>query len=196
MLKIGLTGGIGSGKTTVATIFKVLGIPVFDADNAAKKIMNEDEVVKQQIIKEFGDGAYTNNFLDKKYISNIVFSDAYKLEKLNAIVHPATIQAGLDWALQQHNMPYIIKEAALMFEAGSAFNLDYIIGVFAPKNLRTSRVMQRDGLTQQQVEDRMKNQIDDNIKTKLCDFVVINDEKKLLTNDILNLHKKILSLTQ
>ncbi len=195
MLKIGLTGGIGSGKTTVAKIFKILGIPVFDADTAAKDLMNNNEELKRKIREEFGEEVYQNGILNRKYLAEIVFNDAYKLEKLNVLVHPITIQAGIDWAAKQ-NAKYVIKEAALMFEAGSAFNLDYIIGVFAPTDLRIARVMQRDGITKEQVVARMENQIDERIKNKLCDFVIDNDENSLLTSKINDINKKISALTQ
>ncbi len=195
MLKIGLTGGIGTGKSTVAKIFKILGVPVFDADTVAKDLMNNNEELKQKISDEFGVEAYQNGILNRKYLAEIVFNNTYKLEKLNALVHPIAIQAGIDWAAKQ-NAKYIIKEAALMFEAGSAFNLDYIIGVFAPIDLRINRVMHRDGITKEQVEARMKNQIDEKIKAKLCDFIVYNDENSNLTTQIINIHKKISHLTQ
>lgn len=195
MLKIGLTGGIGAGKSTVAKIFKILGIPVFDADIAAKNLMNNNEALKQKIREEFGDESYQNGVLNRKYLAEIVFNNRYKLEKLNALVHPVAIQTGIDWAATQ-NAKYTIKEAALMFEAGSAFNLDYIIGVFAPVELRIARVMHRDGITKEQVEARMKNQIDEKIKAKLCDFIIENDENSLLTSQIIEVHKKISFLTQ
>ena len=195
MLKIGLTGGIGTGKTTVAKIFKILGIPVFDADIAAKDLMNNDEELKQKIREDFGDESYENGVLNRSYLAEIVFNDRYKLEKLNALVHPVAIQSGIDWAAKQ-NAKYIIKEAALMFEAGSAFNLDYVIGVFAPVDLRIARVMHRDGITKEQVEARMKNQIDEKVKVKLCDFIIDNDENSLLTSQIIEVHKKIFFLTQ
>jgi dephospho-CoA kinase len=195
MLKIGLTGGIGTGKTTVAKIFKILGIPVFDADIAAKDLMNNDEELKQKIREDFGDESYENGVLNRSYLAEIVFNDRYKLEKLNALVHPVAIQSGIDWAAKQ-NAKYIIKESALMFEAGSAFNLDYVIGVFAPVDLRISRVMHRDGITNEQVEARMKNQIDEKVKVKLCDFVINNNENDFLTSQIISIHKKISSLTQ
>ena len=195
MLKIGLTGGIGTGKSTVAKMFKILGIPVFDADSTAKKMMNNNEELKQKIREEFGDGVYQNGTLNRKYLAEIVFNDSYKLEKLNALVHPIAIQEGIDWAAKQ-NAKYLVKEAALMFEAGSAFNLDYIIGVFAPINLRIARVMQRDGISKEQVEARMKNQIDEKIKIKLCDFVINNDENSFLTSQIIDIHKKISGLAQ
>lgn len=187
MLKIGLTGGIGSGKSTVAKIFNVLGIPVFDADTEAKKIMNESEELKTSIKKEFGEGAYKNDSLDKAYLANIVFSDSYKLEMLNSLVHPYTIKAADDWAVKQ-NSKYIIKEAALLFEAGTSTNLDFIIGVTAPKHIKINRIINRDGISLEQIKDRMNNQIDDSIKMKLCNFIITNDELNLLTPQIIKLH--------
>jgi dephospho-CoA kinase len=132
MLKIGLTGGIGSGKSVVAEIFSVLGIPVFDADREAKKIMNEDAGLRKALITEFGEEAYTTAGLNRSFIAAIVFKDESKLAKLNAIVHPVTIAAANNW-MNIQTSPYIIKEAALMFEAGSALHLDHIIGVSAPE---------------------------------------------------------------
>lgn len=192
-LKIGLTGGIGSGKTTVARIFTVLGIPVFDADAAAKTIMNEDEGLKQKIIALFGKESYQNGVLQRKYLANIVFNDALKLEQLNALVHPATIAWANSWALQQ-TTPYSIKEAALFFESGSAMGIDYIIGVYTPEHLRIHRVMQRDQVTREEVLARMHKQIDENMKMKLCDFVIVNDEQQLLIPQVLHLHQHFLSL--
>ncbi len=194
-LRIGLTGGIGSGKSTVANIFKVLGIPVFDADNAAKNIMNEDEVLRAEIIKTFGEDAYTDNVLNRKYIANIVFNDAFKLEQLNAIVHPATIASAEKW-VQQQQAPYTIKEAALLFESGSAAGLDYIIGVFAPQALRIKRVMERDGISREEVLSRIGNQIDEDIKKRLCDFVLVNDEQQLLIPQVLALHQKFIEIAK
>src|SRR5687767_9978123 len=143
MLRIGLTGGIGSGKTTVAAIFGVLGIPVYYADDAAKRLMDENENVKTAIENNFGKEAYKNGKLDRKYVSDIVFNNADKLAFLNSIVHPATIKDADEW-MQSQKSPYIIKEAALLFESGSHQKLDYIIGVKAPLDLRISRVMKRD----------------------------------------------------
>jgi dephospho-CoA kinase len=192
MLKIGLTGGLGSGKTTVSKIFASLGIPVFYADDIAKKIMDEDEVVKQKIINLFGKEAY-NEKLNRKHIAEVVFKDAFKLEQLNALIHPLTIAAANKW-MQKQTAAYIIKEAALMFEAGAAANLDYIIGVYAPQHLRINRVIKRNHSTREQVLERMNNQIDETIKMKLCDFIIINDEQQAILPQILHLHKKFLAL--
>lgn len=193
ILKIGLTGGIGSGKSVVANIFKVIGIPVFDADTEAKLIMEKDEHLILSVQKLLGNESYTGKKLNRKYIANIVFNDPGKLEQLNALVHPAAILAANNW-MKAQTAPYTIKEAALMFESGSASNLDYVIGVFAPKNLRIKRVMERDNLTEEQALARMSRQMDEEEKMKLCDFVVVNDERQLLIPQVLRLHQKFLSM--
>jgi dephospho-CoA kinase len=194
-MRIGLTGGIGSGKSMVAGIFKVLGIPVFDADAAAKHIMETDPGLRQSIINAFGEGAYQGNQLDRKYLASIVFKDQYQLNRLNALVHPAAIAAGKNWAAAQ-STPYTIKEAALFFEAGSTEGMDYIIGVYAPKHLRIKRVMDRDGVTREEVLARMQRQIQEEIKMRLCDFVIMNDEQQLLIPQVLKLHEHFLAETK
>lgn len=189
MLKIGLTGGIGSGKSVVAAIFKVLGIPVFDADREAKVIMEKDEQLALSIQKIFGKESYTGQKLNRPFLANLVFNDPFKLEQLNSLVHPVTIEAADSW-MDLQTTPYVIKEAALMFEAGSASSLDYIIGVHAPHAIRLKRVMERDHVTREQVLERMNRQISEVIKMKLCDFVVINDEQQLLIPQVLKLHER------
>lgn len=194
-LKIGLTGGIGSGKSTVAHLFRVLGVPVFDADTAAKEVMQEDAALIQQIKSLFGQAAYTNNQLNRKYIAGIVFNDKLKLEQLNALVHPVTIAKAEQWfAVQQ--APYVIKEAALMFEAGASAGLDYVIGVSAPQHLRIQRVMERDNVTREEVLARMDKQISEHMKMKLCDFILINDEQQLLVPQVVSLHDQLVKLQQ
>ncbi|MBC7720712.1 MAG: dephospho-CoA kinase, partial [Pedobacter sp.] len=194
MKKIGLTGGIGSGKSVVAGVFKTLGIPVFDADSAAKKLMEEDAELISAIKASFGEKSYFNGQLNRKYIADIVFNDAYQLALLNSLTHPATIKAFEVWASQQ-DAPYIIKEAALLFEAGTASNLNFIIGVTAPQAMRIQRVMQRDGITREDVLNRMDKQIGDSIKMRLCDAVIINDEQQFVIEQVLVLHEKFIPLT-
>lgn len=191
MLKVGLTGGIGSGKTTVSRIFMLLGIPVFNADIAAKTIMNEDEALKKAIIRHFGTKAYTRGAPDRNYIASLVFENEENLATLNSLVHPAVIQSAKNW-MQQQNAPYIIKEAALIFESGSQEELDLVIGVYAPKHLRVQRTMQRDGTDRESVIKRMNNQINEKMKMKLCDFVLYNDEQRLLIPQVLSLHEYLL----
>lgn len=192
-LKVGITGGIGSGKTTVIKIFETLGIPVFDADTAAKYAMHENADVKKKIVELFGENAYINNELERKYIAGIVFNDALKLEQLNAIVHPVTIAMAEEW-MQKQTSPYVLKEAAILFESGAAAGLDFIIGVFAPQHIRIQRAMQRDNVTREEVLKRMAKQIDEYMKMKLCDFVITNDEQQMLIPQVLQVHEKLLSI--
>lgn len=192
MLKVGITGGIGSGKSTVAHIFKVFGIPVFDADANAKQLMETDIDIQIAIRSLFGENAYTNGQLNRKFIADIVFKDPYQLERLNALVHPAAIKSGENWALKQ-TTPYVIKEAALFFESGSAEGMDYIIGVYSPQHIRINRVMKRDLITREEVLNRMKRQIQEEVKMRLCDFVIVNDDQRLLIPQIINLHNRFVA---
>jgi dephospho-CoA kinase len=188
---IGLTGGIGSGKSTVAKIFAQFGIPVLDTDATAKAIMNEDSSVKTKLIELFGTEAYKESQLNRPYIAQLVFDDAFKLQQLNAIIHPITIQYAKDWALKQ-SAPYVIKEAALFFESGSAEGVDKIIGVTAPKHIRIQRVMQRDQISREEVIKRMEHQLEDSLKMKLSDWVIQNDDMHLLIPQVLAIHNEIL----
>lgn len=195
MLKIGITGGIGSGKSTVAKVFEVLGIRVYYADDAAKKLMNVDEDLKEKIQLQFGNEVYKNGKLDKKYLADIVFTSSEKLALLNALVHPATLKDAETW-MQNQTTAYTLKEAALIFESGAQQNLDYVIGVTAPAPLRIQRTMNRDGISREEVIARMDKQMDETIKMKLCDFVVKNDEQQMLLPQVLALHEKLLALSK
>jgi dephospho-CoA kinase len=195
MLKIGITGGIGSGKSTVAKVFEVLGIPVYYADDAAKKLMNEDEELKEKIQLQFGNEVYKDGQLDRKHLAEIVFTSPQKLALLNALVHPATLKDAERW-MQKQLSPYAIKEAALIFESGAQDHLDYVIGVTTPAPLRIKRTMQRDGITREEVIARMDKQMDETIKMKLCDFVIKNNDQEMLLPQILELHEKLLTLSQ
>ena len=193
MLKIGITGGIGAGKSTVAGIFKVLGVPVFDADATAKNILNTDPILREKIVTAFGSETYKNGLLDKKYLATLVFNNPDQLAKLNALVHPATIAAADKWASRFADRPYIIKEAALLFEAGTYVGLDYIIGVTAPVELRIARVMARDQVSREEVLSRMQHQLDDTEKMQRCDFVIDNNEASLVIPEVLALHARFIS---
>lgn len=195
MLKIGLTGGIGSGKSLVARIFEVLGIAVYYADAAAKTIMINDEILKAEIIKHFGAESYADGMLNRKYIASKVFGNEEQLALLNSIVHPATIRDAEKWMLKQSSV-YTIKEAALIFESGSQEHLDYVIGVYAPKNLRILRTMQRDNISRDEVLKRMYNQINEEIKMRLCDFVICNDEQKAILPQVLALHEQLSTIAK
>lgn len=191
MLKIGLTGGIGSGKSTVAQIFEVLSVPVYYADRAAKYLMNDDYDLKDKIISTFGYQSYKEGKLDRQYLANLVFSDKAKLELLNSIVHPATIRDGEEW-MQKQTTPYAIKEVAILFESGLEEYFDYIIGVTAPEPLRIQRVITRDQLTEDEVRQRLRQQMDEAEKMSKCDFVINNDEVEAVLPQVLLIHESLL----
>lgn len=192
MLRVGITGGIGSGKSLVTRIFSTIGVPVYYADDAAKRLMNEDVAIRQELISAFGESTYADGILNRKYLSSIVFNDPVKLAQLNAIVHPVTINDAAVW-MEKQNAPYIIKEAALIFESGSQDMLDHIIGVYAPESLRIHRVMKRDGITREDVKARMRKQIEETIKMRLCDTVILNDEQHLVIQQVLDVHQQLLN---
>jgi dephospho-CoA kinase len=195
MLRIGITGGIGSGKTTVCHIFEVLGIPVYYADEAAKVLMNQEGELKREIIKHFGESSYVDGKLNRTYISSIVFSNPEKLKLLNSLVHPRTISEAEEW-MKRQNSPYALKEAALIFESGSQQSLDYVIGVSAPKEIRISRSMQRDKISKELAEKKISQQMNEEEKMKLCDFLIINDETISLIQQVLSVHEQLLSLSK
>lgn len=187
-LKIGLTGGIGSGKSVVAKIFETLGIPVYYADDATKLLMNTNPALKEAIIKNFGEESYKEGQLDRKYLASIVFNDKEKLELLNSITHPATINDAAEWIAKQ-NAPYIIKEAALLFESGADKQLDHVIGVSASLPLRIKRAMERDGSTEDEIIKRISRQMNEEEKLKRCDFIIVNDETEMVLPQVLKLDK-------
>ncbi len=196
MLKIGITGGIGSGKTTVCKVFEVLGIPVFYADNAAKTIMHEDVLLREDIIKGFGEASYSENGeLNRKHISSIVFKDEGQLAKLNALVHPAVFRAFDIWVSEQKYAPYVLKEAALLFESESHKMCDQSILVKSPEAIKIQRIIKRDQTTAEEVRLRMNRQFSDEQKEKLADHILINDEEVLLIPQILSLHQHFLTLS-
>ncbi|MCF3108036.1 dephospho-CoA kinase [Niabella sp. CC-SYL272] len=193
MLKVGITGGIGSGKTLVAAIFHTLGIPVYDADAAAKRLMNASVEIRSQLIRLFGEDTYKNQQLDRGLLASKVFGDPEKLKQLNAIVHPVTIRDSQEWFAKQ-SAPYAIKEAAIFFETGSDRYVDYMIGVTAPEALRIHRAMERSRITEEQVRERMKQQLDEAEKMRRCHFVIDNGGTVSLIEQVVNLHKKLLTL--
>ena len=190
-LRVGITGGMGSGKSTVAAVFAVLGIPVYRADDAAKRLMNEDLLLKEQLTSQFGTATYTNGLLNRAYLAATVFSNKEKLAQLNALVHPVTIRDADEW-MKKQTTPYAIKEAAIIFESGSQNYLDYIIGVYAPVTLRIYRSMKRDKLSKEEVNARMNQQMDDAIKMKLCDTVIVNDEQQAVIPQVMKIHEQLM----
>ena len=194
--RVGITGGIGSGKTTVCQIFESLGIPVYYADEWAKWLINNEEEVKKGVLEIFGTEAYTpKGEYNRLFVAKIVFANKEKLAALNALVHPAVEIHSRAWHHKQAaaGAPYTLKEAALMIESGSHQFLDYLIVMTAPEALRIRRVMQRDGVTEEQVRVRMKNQMPEVEKVKLADFVIVNDGQQMLIPQVWQIHQLILA---
>jgi dephospho-CoA kinase len=197
MLKIGITGNIGSGKTTVSKLFELMGIPIFYADDAAKILMVTDEVLIAGIKQTFGAQSYFDDrTLNRKHIADIVFHDETQLAKLNALVHPAVFRAFDSWAEQEvkDDVPYVLKEAAVLFESSSYKFCDKTIMVTAPLELRIKRVMHRDDITRQEVLNREARQFSEEKKIQLADYVIRNDESELVIPQVLKLHQEFLSL--
>ncbi|WP_306550546.1 dephospho-CoA kinase [Daejeonella sp.] len=195
MLKIGITGGIGSGKTTVCRVFELLGIPIFYADTVAKLIMNTDPVLKEEILKTFGEKSYSmDGVLNRTHLSSIVFNNESELNKLNALVHPAVFRAFDKWLAIHHDAPYIIKEAALLFETKSYTMCDLSVLVVSPEAFRVRRVIARDGISQDEIVLRMKRQFSDEQKMKLADHILFNDENQLLIPQILELDQQFITI--
>ncbi|MHA4896412.1 dephospho-CoA kinase [Pedobacter sp. PWIIR3] len=194
MLKIGITGGIGSGKTTICRIFETLGVPVFYADLVAKDIMVSDEILISELKSTFGEESYfENGMLNSKHIASIVFSDAKQLEKLNAIVHPAVFRAFDAWSGNlPADVPYTLKEAALLFESGSYKMCDKNIVVIAPHQAKLQRVMERDQVSSEQVQARMNKQFSDDQKVAMADYIVNNEETHSLITQVMDLHQQFL----
>lgn len=196
MLKIGITGGIGSGKSTVCKVFGQLGIPVYNADLRARELMNTDAKLVAALKKEFGRDIYENGELQRPKLAAIVFGDKARVEKLNALVHPAVKEDFRQWAKRQDNAPYVIKEAALMFESESYKDLDYVITVSAPKEIRIQRVMQRDTAKRTDVLKRMASQLSEKERLERADFVIKNDGTHALIPQVMQLHHKFLQASQ
>lgn len=196
MLKVGITGGMGSGKTTVARMFEVLGVPVYYADDAGKRLMQTDPVLKAGIIKLLGHQAYfADGRLNRSFIAGQVFGNAKKLAALNALVHPAVQHDSALWMEKNAGSPYVLKEAAILFESGSYRQLHLVIGVDAPFELRVRRIMQRDNISRQQITERLSKQMDADEKMKLCRFVVKNDDATAIIPQVLRLHQNLLDLS-
>ena len=193
MFQLGLTGGIGSGKTLVCSVFEKLGVPVYYADVEAKNLMNSDPVLKGQIVEIFGEGVYSGGILKREVLAERVFGHSEMLNKLNAVVHPAVSLDYLKWVKLQGDSAYVVEEAAILFESGANKHMDFTVLVFAPVDLRIQRVMMRDQSDKVQVEKRMKHQMSDEEKKKLADHIIYNDGKQMLLPQIIELHNKILN---
>ncbi|MDG2164379.1 MAG: dephospho-CoA kinase [Flavobacteriales bacterium] len=187
MIKVGLTGGIGSGKTTVANIFKQLGVPIYFSDDRAKYLMLNNQFLRESLISLFGDKVVLNGLLNRSYIASKVFSNPKELIKLNGLVHPFVQKDFDDWSASQCSV-YVIKEVAILFETGTNKLLDKVVLVESPKDLKVSRVMLREGMTNEEVLMRMSKQWPDDQKRTYADYIIYNDEENPLINQILKLH--------
>ena len=196
MLKIGITGGIGSGKTTVCQIFEKLGVPVYYADRRAKELMEEDKQLMTAICSEFGEAVYTDGILNKKLLAEMVFNDEEKLLKLNSLVHPAVMGDSLSWneILARKGYSYTLRESALLIETGVYRLLDKIIVVSAPEEDRIKRVMERDATTAEQVLARIKAQMPDEQKVKYADYIIINDTIMDLVPQVTKIHIDLMNI--
>ncbi|HEY3385273.1 MAG TPA: dephospho-CoA kinase [Saprospiraceae bacterium] len=193
---IGLTGGIGSGKSTVAALFRTLGIPVYESDNRAKELMHSDDQLRQKITSLFGPEAYTSDrVLNRKWIASLVFNDQALLEKLNGIVHPAVYEDLKQWASEetQKKAPYLIQESAILFEENLSNRMKSVILVVADEEIRINRVIQRDNVSREHVLDRMKNQWPDVEKIPLSDYVIYNDGERSLIDQVKDIDQMIRS---
>jgi len=192
MFQLGLTGGIGSGKTLVCSILEKLGAAIYYADDQARRLMNDDPGLIRQIEDIFGQEAYRNGILNREFLAGKVFGDSALLEKLNALVHPAVRAHYSQWVETQTNVPYVVEEAAILFESGSDRFLDLSVLIVAGEEERIRRVMQRDGVRRDQVEKRMSMQMSEEQKKKRADYIIYNDGKEMLLPQIIKLHQTIL----
>ncbi|XLS30907.1 dephospho-CoA kinase [Flavobacteriaceae bacterium M23B6Z8] len=188
---VGLTGGIGSGKSTVAKMFEDLGVPVYVADTEAKKLLENSEVVKKAVIELLGPEAFVDSKPDRVFIASLVFRDSNKLNALNKIIHPQVKIHFKNWYDSQE-APYVIKEAAILFESGSHEDCDFVITVTAPEDIRIKRVMARDQVNEDDVRDRMKNQWEDVKKIELSDFVIHNSSLQDTRDQVRKIHLQLL----
>lgn len=193
VFRLGITGGIGSGKTSVCKVFEVLKIPVFSADRVARKIMDHDKNIISGINSIAGRDLYSNGSLDRMALSSIIFNDKVLLDKVNALVHPVVFESFSNWVNLQVT-PYVIMEAAILFESGGRKSVDKVATIFAPVEERIERIIVRNMLTREQVEERIRNQMDDESRIMLSDFIIDNSENAMIIPVILKIHFDILNL--
>lgn len=195
MIKLGVTGGIGSGKTSVCKVFGILGIPVFSADAEAKEIMEVDSDIILKLNAITGKDLYINGMLDRAELAKLIFNNRTILNEVNSIVHPAVFSKFCEWAKKQES-PYIIMEAAILFESGGSKIVDRVLTVTAPVEERIARVVTRSGITREEVVERMRNQMSDIERIKQSDYVIDNSENEMIIPAILNIHNNILKSVQ
>lgn len=191
MLAVGLTGGIGSGKSLVSKIFEHFGVPVFNADNESKAILLEDEQVRKHLTQWLGPDIYTSEGPDRQKIARMIFTDPCLLNKVNGLIHPLVIEHFKSWCQKNKQHPYVIQEAAILFETGLYQMLDFNILVVAPEQIRIERVKSRDQVSTEAVEHRMKNQWLDEQKIPLADYIINNDGESPLLPQVLEIHKNL-----
>jgi dephospho-CoA kinase len=191
-MKLGITGGIGSGKTSVCRVFNILGIPVFSADPEAQRIMNSDKVVIEGINKIAGKDLYPEGTLDRRELAALIFNDPGSLRKVNSLVHPVVFDNFLSWSEEQKT-PYVIMEAAILFESGASNLVDRVATVYAPVEERIARVTRRNQLTREQVLERIRNQMDDEARMKRSDYIINNSENEMIIPVILKIHEDLLN---
>jgi len=189
MFIVGLTGGIGSGKTLISNIFEIFGVPVFYADLEARKLLDQDHAIRKNLIDHFGKDIYSTGNLDRKKLASIVFHDKNSLNFLNSIVHPAVRKKFDHWVKERNDHKYLIEEAAILLESGGIDRFDMVVTVSSPENIRISRVMERDQVTKEDVIKRMKNQISEEERNQLADDVIMNDGTELVIPQVLQLHQ-------
>lgn len=190
MKKVGITGGIGSGKSIVCQIFRLLGIPVYSADAHAKRLMQESPALRKALIKTFGENVYkTDGALDRQYLAGIVFHDAAKLDQLNQLVHPAVVEDYAQWVLQFPNAPYTLREAAILYESGTWKDLDAVLLVDAPEELRIKRVMTRDGRKEAEIRAIISRQWTSEKKKEYANYIIENDETHMVIPRVLEIHQ-------
>jgi dephospho-CoA kinase len=195
-LIVGLTGGIGSGKSEVARLFKILGAATYAADETSKFLLDHNSALKNKLIDAFGNQVYQNSKLNRKFFASLIFQNNNSIALANSIIHPFVFKDFENWIQNQPNCKYIVMEAAILFESRANDHLNKIITVYSPAEVRISRVMKRDNCNREDVLRRMHHQIPDEEKIKLSDFVIYNDEQHMVIPQVLELHRQFVALTQ
>lgn len=195
MYKVGITGGIGSGKSTVCAILAEFGVAVYDSDSRAKRLMNEDNTLRERLVERFGSNVYCAEGLNRRYLAERVFGNPEELKALNAIVHPAVMDDFDRWALEQEGS-YVVLESAILFEASLDRRVDVSVAVMAPEELRIERAMQRDGAQREQIVARMNNQISDEERVERAKYTIVNIDIDNLRSDVEQLHRRLSYVAQ
>jgi dephospho-CoA kinase len=195
MMKVGLTGGIGVGKSIVSTVFSVLKIPVYEADSKAKVLMQSDKQLMDELIDAFGQNIFIHNQLIPSILAQIVFNDRKALSKVNSIVHPYVMQDFITWTQSHSDDPYVIMESAILIESGLCSHFDKIICITSPLKMRIERIRKRDGISEDLVKQRISNQLSDKEKLPKCDYIIYNDDNSMVLPQVLDIHNQLLKVT-